>query len=197
MTFSTSNFIIGLKRQYPIVATDSKASQHSLLKPNSQKNKGARNRIQSDPAISRYRAPNIDHRQSLPEHITKAVSMKTRLKQITILRQEESQTATFISTIRRPQRRQSSSCRSGDKRIWQPSNRLQIIVGVEDQRHDQAPHTWLGRSGPDLGPTGLDLSRTTRSRTVRAAVNGRSDGEHLLVANPEDRPPFPPPAAEG
>jgi hypothetical protein len=91
MTFSTSDFIIGLKRQYPIVATDSEASQHSLLKPNVQKNKGACDRIQSDPAISRYRAPNIDRRQSLPKHITKAVSIKTRLKQVTILRQDENE----------------------------------------------------------------------------------------------------------
>jgi hypothetical protein len=121
MTFSTSDFIIGLKRQYPIVATDSEASQHSLLKPNGQKNKDARDRIQSDPAISRYRAPNIDRRQSLLEHITEAVSMKTRLKQVTILTQEESQIATFISTIRGPLRRQSSSCRSGGKGYGSPA----------------------------------------------------------------------------
>jgi hypothetical protein len=57
----------------PMMAEDSEALCHSLLKPHDQ-NMGVHDRITSDPAIYRHQAPKGDRRRSLPELVTAQIN---------------------------------------------------------------------------------------------------------------------------
>jgi hypothetical protein len=86
MTLYVSDFTMERKIYMSIMATDSRASGISLLKPNcAEKNLGAHDRISSDLAISKHEAPKGVHRLSLPELDTAARSRSARINKVFVL----------------------------------------------------------------------------------------------------------------